>query len=198
MAAGEVGCDLSCHRLLPAGQGERQPLVEGRQQSGLRRDSSGRRQRSGLGAPPGQHDLEQERLVEAQPLLSPAYVLAGLRPVHQAQRVPQREKSLSLADRVRERVGDVVDQAEDRGDTLGDGPRGELRRGRVDRQETAREGVGVLPDVDLGVGQRQLPVEDLDLAGEEGLGAGRQRLLKEPLVEERQDELCAAVGDDDV
>ncbi len=199
---GQVGEDLGADLLLTVRQGEGQPGVEGVQHAagdGAARDRGQR----GVGGPAlGEGDLEDERLVPAQPVLGALLLLLVARAVDQLQRLGQRDQVVLGAQLGGQRLADLAQ-------VLGEGqldaerelPAGQLGAGRVHRDEPAgellgRRGALLLVD-QLVVGRGELPgaVEQADLAREQALLAGLELLLPPALVEEHQGEPGAAVGD---
>ncbi len=106
--AGQVGGDGGGDLLLPVGEGERQPVVERVEQAAGPRHPGGRRLGGRLGPPSGQHGLQHERLVVAQPVPGPAYVVAGVGLVHLAQRVVEAGEPAPQPQLGRQRVVERV------------------------------------------------------------------------------------------
>ena len=205
MGAREVTRDRRADLALAAGQGERQPRVERLQQSAAA-------DRTGLGRTHRrpcptlrEHQLQRQRLVVAQPVLSMAQALVGLRAVDRTQCAGQIHQAVLGQQHLGQRVGQ-------RGHAVERGLHAGLERAqsnrpgeRVDRDDATGERLdafdplaGIVSDVVQRLGlwrlELQRSVESLHLAGEQPFGADRERLGHPHLVEERHVDLVTAVG----
>ncbi len=200
VVGGQVGEQGRAHLLLAAGQGERQAGVERLEQPAGPGHPGHRRLGPRRRPPAGQHQLQQEGLLEPQPGQPPVHVPTVLRAVHQSERGRQVHQAVPLAQVGGQRVGDLVEDVEHHPHRPRDAPGGQRRGGRVDRDQRAGEVVGGRRVARLGVlrrppgaeqhvvGMRQLaaaPV-DADLPGEQPAAPGHEVAGPPRLVEERQ------------
>ena len=148
-------------------------------------------------APPLDHpELEGEELVERQPLEGGVATLERLRVVRLLDGPGDRHESLLGQDRGRQVLGVGVPGLVER---LADGRpqagRGQAGRQPVDRHDPA--GVEDLrfagQDLELGVVERQLAPEVLDLPGHDDLAADRQPTLDEAPAEPRRIDAAGVV-----
>ena len=200
--ARQVGGDGGGDLELPGGEGERQPVVERVEQPAGPRHPGGRRLGGRLGPPSGQHGLQHERLVVAQAVPGPAYVVAGVGLVHLAQRVAQPGQPATQPQLGRQRVIERFPLGQGHvqrdPDRLAQPPGRQLGGRRIDRHQAAGEVLRVVSQCHLGVRQGELVAVHLDLAGEERLLARHKEPFAVPLVEERDRHPGPAVGDDDI
>ena len=136
---GEVVLDLGADLALAAGQLERQPLVERRQQLTLAAGPRLGAERRSSRAAPGQHQLGDQRLLEAEPQLGLA-APGRSRPARGSSRTPCARRSASTVSRsrVRQQVGDVVEDGAREADRPLEVPGLDALGERVDRVERAQ------------------------------------------------------------
>ena len=201
--AGEVGGDLLADADLTRRQPERQPLVERVEQPascGLARHRWQRRRRL---AAPGQLDLQDERLLEAQPVPGPFDVVPRLWSMDGPQRCRRVHQPHPPSDLRRNRVGYGPDGVEDQPDAARNLPGGEIGGGGIDGNELVgellgrRRDIGALRQQDvIGMGELAMPAVHAHGAGEQADPARLQVTLTPGLVEEGQHQPTAAIGHD--
>ncbi len=203
MPGREVREDPVADLRLPAGQLEGQPLIEAVQDPSV--PAGPRRGLEPLQpCPPlGEHHLGDERLVEAQSLLGGGLLRPGPGTVDPLQRRTGADQVVLGADRLGQRVRDLLDQVEGQRDRVLQRPRLHGGGGRVERDQVGHAVPGrhrlLVPalhrvggeDPGLRVGQLPGVAEPADLAGEQSgaaLDDGAAPPLRRslPLVEEGQ------------
>ncbi len=172
MVSSHLGGDQLADAALTLGELERQPRVEGREQSVSNRTPGGGRQAGGGHPALGQHDLQDEGLVPSEPLAGAVSLGECLRPMDSFERLSVPDERQLVANPSRNGIFRQIErvQHEPHAATNLDGVG--IFDGWVDRQDLAREigptgNVIVVDDVDFGIDELQLAVEQLDLAGEE-------------------------------
>ena len=181
---GEVVLDLGADLALSAGQLERQPRVEGGQQRALVTRPGLGTLGAQLGPAAGQHELGDQRLVEAEPSLGRADLTEVVRGVDPVQRGPGVDEGVLVAHRVRQQLGHLVEDGPGEADRALEVPRVDALGLRVDRVQVADRVDGglraLLPVVvrseerHLRVGELPLATERAHLADEDAAAAGRE------------------------
>ena len=185
--AREVGVDLGDRLLLMLGQLEREcGAVAADQLARLR-------QRGGdlllaLGSAPRQRQLEDEQLVEGEPLPSLLGLLERARLVDRRQRVASERQPALRLQRRRQRVGMVGHERQRRLDELAQLRRRDLLARRIDRREVGRRRAAV--EVERAHGE----AEAVRGAAQTHVRARLQLLLQPGLVEPGRADLAGPVG----
>ena len=192
---GDGGTDLD----LPRRQLERESAVEAREQTVRARDARRRGYRASLGPALREHELSDERLVEAETLLRRAHVRHGARQVRGAHGTREIGHAHALTQVVVERVGQGADRVEHLLDRQRQTEVRDLLDLLVDRHEAVLVDahVSVVHERVLRVGELQLLSVEPQLTAEEGSLTRPKNAVVRVRTEERDERAPARVVDDD-
>ncbi len=179
----EVGVDLLPHHLLTAGEVERQPGVEGGQQRAVAAVAGHRPEGADRPSAAAEHELGDQRLLEAEVALGGEADLLVVRGVDAGEGTLGVTQLVRTADGPRHDLGKVVDHRAGEGHGALHVPRLQTGGERVDREEPAHRldhrdvvrAVGAGADEHhLGVGELPGVAEHLRLADEDALAPLRE------------------------
>ena len=139
---GQLGGDRVADLALARGQLERQPGVEGREETVSTRHTGAGVQRLRGAAALAEDRLQDEGLVVAQAAHPRPDVVLQAGPVDELERVASGQQSAALPDRARERLADLLHTVQDQRGRLTQHERGDLAGRRIDGHLMGAQVVG--------------------------------------------------------